>query len=325
MTGYIAEQRPLYGIGTVARLAHIKPDTLRVWERRYGLGASRKSDTGRRLYTQTDLEHLQIVSRLVKRGFRIGEIAAMERKTLTAMMELGRGASTAPNATTSAVFLGSALCDWLDRHPGCLAGLDSSLHRTNLADVTVGPQLDFIDKPRLLVLEAPALGAEQVEKIIELYELSGAANGLVFYEFSNQKNLSRLVDAGLGVDQLPIETEKFAKGIRRMVNSLEVGRGIADTGELTAPQPRLFRDEKLADVMDLPSMLSCGCSHHLSELIQSLVNFEQYSSQCSAEDWQDAATHTCVHAYTNQARWLMEKALAAVLAEHEDKAKTAKP
>jgi hypothetical protein len=34
------EPRPLYGIGTVARLTGLKSDTLRVWERRYGLGAS---------------------------------------------------------------------------------------------------------------------------------------------------------------------------------------------------------------------------------------------------------------------------------------------
>ncbi|MFT7176173.1 MAG: DNA-binding transcriptional MerR regulator, partial [Halioglobus sp.] len=45
------ETRPLYSIGTVARLSGIKADTLRVWERRYGLGASGKSAGGRREYT----------------------------------------------------------------------------------------------------------------------------------------------------------------------------------------------------------------------------------------------------------------------------------
>ena len=70
------EPRPLYGIGTVARLTGLKPDTLRVWERRYGLGASHKSNTGRRQYTQADMEHLQLVSALVKGGSRIGEIAS---------------------------------------------------------------------------------------------------------------------------------------------------------------------------------------------------------------------------------------------------------
>ena len=72
------EPRPLYGIGTVARLTGLKSDTLRVWERRYGLGASYKSATGRRQYTQSDLDHLQLVSALVKQGVRIGEIAASD-------------------------------------------------------------------------------------------------------------------------------------------------------------------------------------------------------------------------------------------------------
>ena len=48
MNAALFEPRPLYGIGTVARLTGLKPDTLRVWERRYGLGASHKSTTGRR-------------------------------------------------------------------------------------------------------------------------------------------------------------------------------------------------------------------------------------------------------------------------------------
>ena len=81
------EPRPLYGIGTVARLTGLKSDTLRVWERRYGLGASYKSATGRRQYTQSDLDHLQLVSALVKQGVRIGEIAASDRKTLEVLLQ----------------------------------------------------------------------------------------------------------------------------------------------------------------------------------------------------------------------------------------------
>ena len=54
-----------------------------------------------------------------------------------------------------------------------------------------------------------------------------------------------------------------------------------------------------------------------SKLIQSLNEFEEYSSSCSAEDWHEAAVHACIYAYTSQARWLMEKALAAALEEHD--------
>ena len=132
----VLEPRPLYGIGTVARLTGLKPDTLRVWERRYGLGASHKSQTGRRQYTQSDVEHLQMVSALVSSGSRIGEIANSERKTLEMLLRgRGRGANNAiPEPKPSVVFLGEGLCDWLEEHQGCLANVDARLARFSLAD-----------------------------------------------------------------------------------------------------------------------------------------------------------------------------------------------
>ena len=50
---------PLYGIGTVARLTGLKSTRSGVGAP-LGLGASYKSPTGRRQYTQSDLDHLQL-------------------------------------------------------------------------------------------------------------------------------------------------------------------------------------------------------------------------------------------------------------------------
>jgi len=316
MTTAMTEQRPLYGIGTVARLAGIKPDTLRIWERRYGLGASQKGDNGRRLYSQTDLEHLQIVARLVTKGFRIGEIASMERKTLAALLEQEGGGSQLPSPRPKGLFLGTALCDWLDHHPGCLSGLDSSLVRAQLSEAIADAATD-LGQPQLLVVEAAAMGTEQMQLLLKLHQRLGEIPALLLYEFASPRNLETLAQAGFRTAQLPLETSMFAESIRPLVNAVEVDRGTSDAGELAVPQPRLFRDKDLLDILKQPSALECGCSHHLSEVIQSLVNFEEYSSQCSVESWRDAATHTCVYAYTNQARWLMEKALVAVLEEHK--------
>ena len=104
------EPRPLYGIGTVARLTGLKADTLRVWERRYGLGASHKSATGRRQYTQSDLDHLQLVAALVNQGVRIGEIAASDGKTLQVLLERqsqnGVSRKEVPPAKSKVLFIG---------------------------------------------------------------------------------------------------------------------------------------------------------------------------------------------------------------------------
>ena len=132
--------RPLYGIGTVARLTGLKPDTLRVWERRYNLGASHKSATGRRQYTQADLEHLQLVSALIGNGARIGDIASADRRTLEVLLRARNGAlgDPVPESKPRILFVGEALCDWLDEHQGCLVNVSALLARNTPQEMLEG-------------------------------------------------------------------------------------------------------------------------------------------------------------------------------------------
>lgn len=62
-------------ISAAAARTGIPADTLRVWQRRYGLGASRQSAGGHRRYTRGDLERLREVQRLLDQGAPIGEAA----------------------------------------------------------------------------------------------------------------------------------------------------------------------------------------------------------------------------------------------------------
>ena len=310
----VLESRPLYGIGTVARLTGIRPETLRIWERRYGLGATQKADNGRRMYTQIDLEHLQIVSRLVDQGFRIGEIANKERKTLEALLEQNGGEAVLSARRPSALIIGQDLCHWLDQHPGCLSGLSANLLRCSVEDTPLN-QLPA-EKVELLIVECGALAETQLQDLQKLKDKVEPSVSLLFYEFAGKQVLSRLQEMGVASCRLPLTTENFAVEIRQLMSQLEVERGVHDAGELVAPRARLFSDAELSEHRRETSVLACGCSGHLSEIIGSLANFEEYSASCSVENWSDAATHSVVFAYTSQARWLMEKALQAVLEEH---------
>lgn len=62
-------------ISAAAARTGIPADTLRVWQRRYGLGASRQSAGGHRRYTRGDLERLREVQKLMVQGVPIGEAA----------------------------------------------------------------------------------------------------------------------------------------------------------------------------------------------------------------------------------------------------------
>jgi hypothetical protein len=316
MTSAQLETRPLYGIGPVARITGIRAETLRAWGRRYGLGASQKSASGHRIYTQTDLEHLQIIGRLVGQGFRIGEIAAMERKTLQAMIEQhdGVNAITVP-VRPRALFLGEDLCRWLDSHPGCIAGVDSQLLRRPLAACALDDiaALEDID---LVIASCAAVDSAATDSLLKLLAASGARASLLLYQFSPERSLKLLAERDTTCARLPLKTATFAGQMKLLLGKLDINRGAGDTGELAATKARVFKASELIKIQARESALACGCSRHLAEIIQLLDGFEDYSASCSVDNWSDAATHSCVYAYTTQARWLMEKALQAVLEEH---------
>ncbi len=313
------ETRPLYGIGTVARLTGLKPDTLRVWERRYGLGASSKSATGRRQYSQTDLEHLQMVSALVESGARIGEIASSERKTLEMMLRTRgkRGAAAIQNDKPRVMFVGEQLCRWLDGHQGCIARVDALLARVaaNREDLAESLGAQDIDT---LVLEYPNLNASSLQQLAHLIETLQPQRMLVTYQFGNERVLEQLKKMDVIATPFPPEPAFLAYEMSRSIAEKAVSQGNSDAGELIAAKPRQFNEKELAAAAQMRGQIDCECPGHLSQLITTLTSFEEYSSNCSSENWQDAAVHACIYAYTSQARWLMEKALQAVVDHHSD-------
>ena len=311
------EPRPLYGIGTVARLTGLKPDTLRVWERRYGLGASQKSGTGRRQYTQSDLEHLQMVSALVSSGSRIGEIASSERKTLEMLLR-GRGRqfdrSKLPEQKARVLFVGESLCDWLDEHQGCLANIDAQLARFALADAA---ERDFPEIGQLdcVVVHCSTLASKNLHDIQTLMKALQPGKLIVCYQFCNEHWLKEVENTDISAVEFPPDPAYLAFEINNCVAQKATEQGDTDLGELVHSKPRQYSEQELSAARRLTATLDCECPKHISDLIRALVNFEEYSSSCSVENWHDAAVHACIYAYTGQARWLMEKALSAVLEE----------
>lgn len=318
MSQAVLETRPLYGIGTVARLTGLKPDTLRVWERRYGLGASHKSSTGRRQYTQSDLEHLQLIAALVKNGSRIGEIACAERKTLEMLLRQRDSGSVASLPPTKArvVFVGGRLCEWLDNHQGCLAAVDAVLLRTSLGNVDESLRQQ-LGKADAVVVEAANLGGRQYREITTVQAALEASRSVVVYEFASERWLEVLHRDAVATCSFPPEPAALAFELSRVAADKVARSGEGDLGELMQSKPRQFGDAELAAARQVSSALGCECPRHLSDLIRSLGHFEAYSSSCSVENWQDAAVHACIYAYACQARWLMEKALQAALENHQ--------
>lgn len=311
------QSRPLYGIGTVARLTGLKPDTLRVWERRYDLGASQKSDTGRRQYTQADLEHLQLVAALVRSGARIGEIAASERKTLERLVEACTDGSRSPAVDKpQVIFVGEAICKWLDDHQGCLSGVSAHLAASRLEELDLELFRDLGDID-LLVVGCDRMGGSQFRRLSELRQLLQPMSTLVLQDGMSDNWLEELASEGIATMEFPPDRAELAFHLTRSSAERATRDGINSLAELVAARPRLHSAAQLENAATLTTGVACECPQHLSSLISQLAEFEAYSAECSVDNWHDAAVHSCIYAYTSQARWLMEKALDLVLQAHE--------
>src|SRR5579871_6191742 len=89
-----------YPIAAVARLTGLTVDTIRAWERRYGLVRPQRDATGKRRYGEAEIARLQRARRATERGYSIGAVATMSDEELLALSE--RTATPAPAAESAA-------------------------------------------------------------------------------------------------------------------------------------------------------------------------------------------------------------------------------
>jgi len=71
-----------HSIGITARMTGIPAETLRVWERRYGVPRPTRSSGGQRSYDDAEIARLRLVARAIAGGRRAGDVARLSTRTL---------------------------------------------------------------------------------------------------------------------------------------------------------------------------------------------------------------------------------------------------
>lgn len=74
----------LYPISTVSQITGVNVVTLRAWERRYKLIEPSRSEKGRRLYSDTDVQRIQTVQDMLAEGMTVSSAAEALRRAETA-------------------------------------------------------------------------------------------------------------------------------------------------------------------------------------------------------------------------------------------------
>jgi DNA-binding transcriptional MerR regulator len=82
-------------IKTISRLSGVSEHTLRAWERRYEAIKPKRTSTGRRSYSLSDVEKVKLLNRLVEGGHSIGRIAHYSIQELEKLIQAGEAGSSA--------------------------------------------------------------------------------------------------------------------------------------------------------------------------------------------------------------------------------------
>ena len=83
-------------IGVVSHRTGLPQDVLRAWERRYAAVTPHRTETGRRLCSDVDLEKLSLLKQAVESGRRISDVASLSPEDLRALVEEDRTTVAGP-------------------------------------------------------------------------------------------------------------------------------------------------------------------------------------------------------------------------------------
>ncbi len=291
--------------GTAARLAGLPVTTLRVWERRYGVVAAAKTESGQRVYSQHDVSRLRLLRQLTRAGHAIGTIAKLELESLQALA-IGMPApeSPSPGAALDAVVVGRSAAHALEAVPGCvLRAVHDDLGRAESA-----PRLE--GRVGLLLVRLASLQPAAVARVLALGKALRAGAIFVVYAFGTEASARSLREAGATVRREPVTGRELAQWVR----------GVREAAAPPPPAeadwqvaPRRFSDEALAQLVELRSPIACECLRHMAEIVAQLAGFERYSQDCTATDPADAALHRHLSHTAGAARSMFEQALQRVV------------
>lgn len=292
--------------GTAARLAGLPVTTLRVWERRYGVVAAAKTESGQRVYSPHDVARLRLLRQLTHAGHAIGTIATLELESLQALTAgMSSLASPVPGTALDAVVVGRSAAHALEAVPGCvLRAVHDDLDQAESAQLPEG-------RVGLLLVRLASLQPQAVERVLALGAALRAGAVFVVYGFGTEASARALREAGATVRREPLIARELAQWVRGVREAPVPAPATAEA--LWQVAPRRFGDETLARLAEMPSPVACECLRHMAEIVAQLAGFERYSADCISTGPADAALHRHLRHTAGAARTMFEQALQRVV------------
>jgi len=295
-------------IGVVARRSQIQPETLRVWEKRYDMISPMRTDSGRRLYSESDILKLSLVKQLKELGHSVSGLANLSIESLRVLL-INEKSSHSPAFTGKAlrcrlVFLNQ---NFKQRFSRDLMNFDDIVIVDAIESKTATTPENISGYGDVLIIDMATVNDHTSEEVKNQLQLSGCSTALVVFNFGTRLAISEMSNAGI----LFLKGSVTAEDIRRVCMTLR------QPAQQQTPKPSLppkrFSATQLARVVSMKGTIACECPNHLADLIVSLNAFEQYSGECANRNDKDAIIHAQLQASTAQARVILEDSLARLI------------
>lgn len=294
------QERIMYRTGAAARLAGLPVETLRVWERRYGLSDAQRSERGQRLYSPEQVARLGLLKQLVDQGHAIGVLAGLTREQLQSMLGLdGQARAAAP---VRVAIVGANLARRLAAM-GPASGIELRAHVPGLEHAT---QLPAESGAEALLAEVSELADADIPALMAARDAAGVEAMIVLYRFCASSTIRALRAQGCVVARIPSDLGELGPLCR---SALSGNKLPLPEQEAQVVAPRRFDDDMLVTMTGASNVLSCECPRHLSDLLMMVGSFERYSLQCASRNPEDAALHARLALASGRARMLLEDAM----------------
>ena len=188
-----------YRIGAVAKLTGISTDTIRAWERRYGVVEPNRGENNNRYYSDIDVTKLLSVKRLVDAGQAIGTICSLSEEELTQRTTGLLGISQKMAATN-----GERWGVFSVQRPQWLKDCVSQQSDGEISWFSQLTDISF-DNYDFMVIDMPSLSEVNEREIVRNIPPREASKCLVVYRFASRNQLRSLTDIGFKLLKGPLE------------------------------------------------------------------------------------------------------------------------
>ncbi|QYF95930.1 MerR family transcriptional regulator [Massilia sp. PAMC28688] len=298
---------PSYRSGVAARLAGLSVETLRVWERRYGVCDTERSEHGQRLYSAPQVRRLGMLKQLVDNGHPIGMLAGLSSEQLEAMA-LGAGAAqTMQSGPIRLAVVGEGLARRIAA--AGRDGLDLYVQRSCPGLEQVPRQLAGVLSDVLLI-EMSEPDDQALPLLVAARDSVGVQAVVVLYRFCSSATIRSMRAQGFLVARVPAEPGELVLLCRAALAGNKLALPERPVQQVAPPR---YDEAELATLTTARNGVECECPRHLAEILMMVGSFERYSAQCAARNDDDASLHRELGHAAGLARTMLEGAMARLV------------